>query len=305
MNGLLLIDKDQGMTSHDVVAKLRKLLKISSIGHCGTLDPMATGLMVMLIGEATKLSSYLLEKDKTYRLTVRLGIQTDSLDITGKIINERNPPDISLEEKIKIAMGLQGSFSLPVPKFSAVKVQGQKLYEKARKEEDFTPPMKEMKFYDLKFIGEKKDQNELEFEISCSKGSYIRSWANLLGEKLGCGACLSGLRRLRSEPYDISQTTSLSELSKKIDAGINLKNQSFLLPMNEALVGWKSVIAEGQSLQLLKNGQIGRDLKSRLIVGFQPNVDIGAKILDINGNLLALIGLDPDRGFIIRRVFNS
>lgn len=183
-HGVLLINKSAGMTSHDVVAKVRRALSTREVGHAGTLDPMARGLMVLLIGEATKLSHYVLEREKAYSLRAQLGIVTDTLDTSGATLETK--PVLSSEFSVReAALALQGELSLPVPIYSAVKVQGQRLHEYARKEQDVVVPMKLMKFFDLDVTAQGPDWIDL--NLRCSKGSYVRSWVHLLGQKLAAG----------------------------------------------------------------------------------------------------------------------
>src|SRR5262249_31048914 len=141
--------KPAGWTSHDVVGFVRKRLKIQAVGHCGTLDPAATGLLILLLGEATKLSSYLTERDKAYAMTIRVGVSTTSQDVDGEVVEER-PVEKSIEEMREICESLQGDLTLKVPSYSAVKVDGERLYKKARRGEDVETPERVMRFYDLK-----------------------------------------------------------------------------------------------------------------------------------------------------------
>ncbi len=298
-DGLLLINKAAGMTSHDVVARVRRILNTRSVGHCGTLDPMATGLMILLVGEATKISSYLLEQDKAYVVKAQLGLRTDTLDITGTVL-EQHPVRVSPAEVKALALGLQGEFELNVPKFSAVKVQGEKMYEKARRQEEFETPKKFMKFYDVEVLDQGADW--LQAKMRCSKGSYIRSWVELLGERAGTGAAMSELRRTVSEPFRLENAVTLEQLAAEVEKGGRIKG---LTPLAETLPNWKTVRVDGQSLALIRNGQISKDLKSILISLFQPGIDPGVKVISKDGSLLALIGLEEGQGFSIRRVFRS
>ena len=223
-NGVLLLDKKKGCTSHDVVFHLRHLLNQNSVGHAGTLDPSAEGLLVMLLGQATKLSSYMLNNNKRYFLTMKLGLVTDSFDTDGKVLKDT---PVSLEKKI-IQNALEnkiGTFKIPVPIFSAVKVKGKKLYEYARNKKDLESsqkdlelPQKEMSFFDLDIKRIEKDKAEL--EISCTKGSYIRSWVHCVGESLGTGACLTYLKRLRSEPFSLQDALSLDQIKNKLSPAL-------------------------------------------------------------------------------------
>ncbi|RYZ77522.1 MAG: tRNA pseudouridine(55) synthase TruB, partial [Proteobacteria bacterium] len=212
LNGVLLVDKPVGMTSHDVVARARRILGTKGIGHAGTLDPLASGLLLLLIGEGTKVSDYLLNGDKTYELNCKLGVATDSMDITGEVLREQ-PVTSSLEE-IKAAVAkLQGTLTLKVPLHSAVKVDGKKLYEYAHKGQTPEPniiPDREMTFYDVQLIettmasASPSGSTNVIVRMSCSKGSFIRAWANNLGEDLGCGGTVEGLRRVASNPFTVA-----------------------------------------------------------------------------------------------------
>ena len=217
LSGLLLVDKPTGMTSHDVVAVARKILQTREVGHSGTLDPMASGLMVLLIGEATKLSSYVTDGDKTYTVKLKLGIETDTLDSTGEIL-KTTPVVANYLDVLKAATQLQGELKLPIPMYSAKKIDGKKMYEYAREDVVIVQPEKVMKFWDLQPISDvKKDQmnpadHTYEFKISCSKGSFIRSWVAQLGHVLNCGAVMTGLRRTQSHRFSIDNAQSLEAM---------------------------------------------------------------------------------------------
>lgn len=196
--GILLVDKSAGSTSFQIVAQLRRLLKIDKIGHAGTLDPFATGVMVMLVGrEFTRRSDEFLSADKEYKATLHLGVSTDSYDIDGAVTasSEKIP---TLEEIERALQAFQGEILQTPPMFSAKKVQGKKLYELARKgiEIERQPALVSLQTTFLSYT-----YPELQIQVSCSKGTYIRSLAHDLGQKLGCGAHLSQLTRVRSGPY--------------------------------------------------------------------------------------------------------
>jgi tRNA pseudouridine55 synthase len=298
-HGLLLVDKPQGITSHDLVQSVRHKLGMSEVGHCGTLDPIATGLMVVLLGEATKLSQYLLERDKAYIVNFKLGITTDSWDITGKIISEESVK-VGVEEVLQLSRELQGDLELDVPIFSAIKVQGQKLYEKARSGELIeNAPSRKMSFYTVKYLGS-PNLNEYQFYILCSKGSYIRSWVHTLGEKLGCGAVMSALRRTESAPYNIEQAISFDRISDVVESQENRA----LVPMIEAIGHFKIVRVKRQSESLIRNGQISYELKRQIISVFDPEKDVGVRVMTYYPEeLLAIVVLEAKKGFVVRRVF--
>lgn len=293
MNGLLLINKPTGLTSHDVVSRVRRILKTKEVGHSGTLDPLATGLMVLLIGEATKLSSFVTEGNKSYEVGVKLGVSTDTLDITGQVLSEKQVTQNS-SQILEMALSLIGEMNLPIPMYSAKKLDGKKLYEYAREGEKIEQPSKVMNFWDV------KPTQDLSFHLHCSKGSFIRSWVQLLGEKLGCGATLKSLNRTSSHCFSLADAISL-DLLEKMEAE-NIGNT--LISLDQALEGVKSIRVKGQDAVLMKNGQISHSLRSQLISRFNPDLDEVIQILpEEKGKLLALVGLEKGQGFKIKRVF--
>lgn len=297
-NGLLLVDKPSGISSHDVVARLRRILSTKAVGHSGTLDPMASGLMACLINEGTKLSQYILEGDKGYRVRAQFGVRTDTLDITGAVL-ETKSVDVSRERILAEAEKLQGEMELEVPIYSAIKIQGKKLYEYAREDEQVQIPKKTMKFWDVTPVEVGTDWAE--FDIKCSKGSYIRTWVDLLGKALGCGAAMSALRRTWSSPYHLPQAQTLEQIEASVKQG---SWGSAFVPMEMALPQVKRIRIKGQDQVLLGNGQISHDLRTQLITAFKPSEDQYIQIVaQETGHVLAIVGLEQGRGFVLRRVF--
>lgn len=297
LHGLLLINKPSGLTSHDVVARVRKLIGTKEVGHSGTLDPLASGLMVLLVGEATKLSQYVTEGDKSYSVGVKLGMTTDTQDITGQVI-EKKPVQVSIDVVNEMALSLSGEFQLPIPIYSAKKIDGQKLYEYARSGEQVEIPTKVMKFWDVQiqpFISKQP-----QFHLHCAKGSFIRSWVTLLGERLGCGATMASLTRTSSHHFTLDQSITLEDL-EKLTFEERLRK---LIALDQALKNVKKIRIRGQDVVLMKNGQISHNLRLQLISLFKPETDQVVQILPSErGQLLALVGLEPHSGFKIRRVF--
>lgn len=209
-NGVLLLNKPTGITAHDLVYKVRKALKIKKVGHAGTLDPMATGLMIILVGKATKLSQYLMGMDKSYVGTICLGKTTDSQDAEGKIVQEREVPNINTETIQKTMDTFLGDqYQIP-PMFSAIKKGGQPLYKKARKGETIEREPRLIRvahFYCQSWLSP-----YIQFEVTSSKGTYVRTLANDLGEKLGCGAHLSELCRTMIDQFSLKKAHSIEEL---------------------------------------------------------------------------------------------
>ncbi|MNJ98525.1 tRNA pseudouridine synthase B [compost metagenome] len=301
-NGLLLVDKPSGISSHDVVARLRRILSTRAVGHSGTLDPMASGLMACLVNEGTKLSQYILEGDKGYRVRLQFGLRTDTLDTTGTAL-ETLPVDLTKDQVFEAALSLVGEMELEVPIYSAVKVQGKKLYEYAREGngEEVKIPKKIMKFWDV--VPLEVGSDWAEFDIKCSKGGYIRTWVDLLGQKLGCGAAMSALRRTWSAPYLLTQAQTLEAIEAEVKGNPGTWGTSFV-PMHLALPQTKRLRVRGQDQVLLGNGQISHDLRTQLIAAFKPEEDQYVQVMSQDsGALLAVIGLEPGRGFVIRRGF--
>ena len=218
INGLLLVNKDKNKTSHDIVDEVRKILNQKSVGHAGTLDPLAEGLLVLLLGQATKLSPYLLNRDKKYFLTLKLGMETDTWDAEGKVLRE----DKVSFEKNQIEQALKEAtreIELPVPYFSACKVQGKRLYSYARKGQQVEIPCRKMFFYDLDVQDIQADQASL--SLSCKKGGYIRSWVDYIGRSLGTRASLMELKRQASLPFHLEDSLRTKELAERLK---NLQN---------------------------------------------------------------------------------
>ncbi len=210
LEGVLLIDKPAGMTSHDVVDRVRRTLRMKRIGHAGTLDPMATGLLIILVGKATKLSQYLMSLDKEYEGSIKLGETTDTQDADGDVLATRPVPALTeaqLREAIQAFVGDQ--YQTP-PMFSAKKLAGVPLYKLARKgqEVEREPRFIRISSFELTRFG----LPEFEVRLRCSKGTYVRTIAHDLGEKLGCGAHLSALRRTATDRFNVSQAVPLARL---------------------------------------------------------------------------------------------
>ena len=216
MNGILLIDKPAGPTSHDVVDIIRRRFKIKKVGHAGTLDPAATGLLVILIGTATKASGRLLNGDKEYEVICLLGTRTDTDDTAGKIESSQDNIAVSRRQVEQALEGFRGQIRQNVPRYSAVKVNGKKLYELARQGRQFSLPEKEVTVYELQIM--KFNLPNVHLKIKCSKGTYVRSLCRDLGEFLGCGGCAAGLRRTRSEPFSVEDAVKLDEVKKMTDS---------------------------------------------------------------------------------------
>lgn len=212
LDGALLIDKPATWTSHDVVAKVRNTFRLDKVGHCGTLDPMATGLLVLVLGKATKLSERFMASDKVYEGAMRLGETTDSYDADGELTSENLVPLMTVDELNEAAKSFLGDLQQIPPMVSAVKIAGKPLYKLARQGKEVPREPRLVHVYTFKFS--EYEEPFAYFRVSCTKGTYVRSLAHDLGQKLGCGAHLTRLRRLASGRFDIADAAPLEDVLK-------------------------------------------------------------------------------------------
>lgn len=248
MNGFLNILKPPGMTSHDVVNLVRKLLPGVKTGHGGTLDPGASGVLPLLLGKTTKLASYLLEFPKTYRAELYLGVTTDTADSSGKIIERRLPPSLAREEIEGYFSAFAGEDEQVPPMFSAIKIKGRKLYEYARKGLQIERPARTVIIHELKVIDYFPPQRVL-FEVKCSSGTYVRSLCENIGNAIGCGAHMSFLLRTASGCFQLAASQTLEEL---IEEHRERREVDCLLPADFPFCEHKIVLDEAQFTQLYR-----------------------------------------------------
>ena len=250
MNGIILIDKPQGWTSHDVVGKLRGILHERRIGHSGTLDPLATGLLVVFVGRATRAVEFAEADRKEYIAGLRLGISTDTQDITGRIINEGT--DLPDEMQLRKALErFKGELEQIPPMYSAVKVGGKKLYELARKGESIERKPRHITVFGLETAG--REDNDYILNVVCSKGTYIRTLCHDIGTELGCGGCMSSLRRTKSGVFSVEDAYTITEVQEAADRG---EADKLLLPADTLFAGYPELRADDASEKLLRNGCI-------------------------------------------------
>jgi tRNA pseudouridine55 synthase len=232
MDGVLVIDKPSGPTSFDVVRQVRALLKEKKAGHTGTLDPMATGVLPLCLGEATKVAGFITEGDKAYEATVRLGVETDTQDAQGKVLAEAPVPPLTSALLETALAPFRGTFEQVPPMYSAVKVDGKRLYELARAGEEVERAARQVTVYELTLRD--FSANQLRLSVRCSKGFFVRTLAYELGRALGCGAHLAALRRTMSGPFTLAQSLPLAELPALAQDRAAVARR--LLPISEALV---------------------------------------------------------------------
>lgn len=247
MDGIVIINKEKDYTSHDVVAIVKKVLK-EKVGHTGTLDPEATGVLPLLIGKATKISKYLIEHDKTYRAVLKLGIKTDTLDLTGNIIEEK---DIEMPEKQQIEevlFSMIGENKQIPPMFSAIKVKGKKLYEYARKGEIVEIPCRLITIYEISLEDIDENKKEITFKVHCGKGTYIRTLCEQIAENLGTIGCMKQLERLQVGGFKIEDSITIDEL--KQEGGISSK----IITIEEFFSKNKEIVLDNKKMEQFLNG---------------------------------------------------
>lgn len=249
MTGILIIDKPENMTSFGVVAAVRRICSEKKCGHSGTLDPMATGVMTVLLGGATRFCELLPSHDKAYTAGFRLGTVTDTLDITGKVLEQRQV-NASARQVMDATAGFIGEIEQLPPMYSAVSVNGQRLYELARKGIEAERPSRRVNIYSVDFAGCNEESGEYLINVECSSGTYIRTLIADIGEKLGCGAVLTSLRRTSANGFGIRQAVTLDQL--KADGG-----EAHIIPVEEALAAYPQVnVSAAQETRFLNGGEL-------------------------------------------------
>ena len=246
MDGIIIINKPSGCTSHDIVSKIRKKLNIKKVGHTGTLDPLATGVLPILLGNATKLSKYLINHDKEYIATIKLGVKTDTADIEGIVLEKQEVPQISEKQIIEILDSCIGKQKQIPPMYSAIKVKGKKLYEYARNGENIEVEPRDIEIYNIELIQYK--DNNIKFKVACSKGTYIRSLCENIAQKLNTVGTMLELKRTQVGIFKIEEAAELEEL---LTNGINEEN---LITPEKLFAKRPKVILNQNQLKSFLNG---------------------------------------------------
>lgn len=248
MNGIVLIDKPKEYTSHDIVAIVKKISK-EKVGHTGTLDPMATGVLPLLIGKATGVSKYLINHNKTYIATVKLGAKTDTADSEGKIIEEKVVGRLSKEKVIEVLNSIIGKQYQTPPMYSAIKVNGKKLYEYARTGEKVEVKEREIEIYNTKLIELNQENLEIVFELSCSKGTYVRTVCETIAGKLNTVGYMKELRRIKVGDFEISSSINIEKIRDN-----NELLEKNIISIEELFKNKQSIQLTDKELELFLNG---------------------------------------------------
>ncbi|MGF0018322.1 tRNA pseudouridine(55) synthase TruB [Sporofaciens sp. SGI.106] len=251
MHGIINVYKEKGFTSHDVVAKLRGIAGQRKIGHTGTLDPDAEGVLPVCLGRATKVCDLLTEKDKTYEAVLLLGVTTDTQDISGEILESRDTAGIEEPEVQKAIMSFVGEYEQIPPMYSALKVNGKKLYELAREGKTVERKPRKVSIHSIRIL--EMELPRIRMEISCSKGTYIRTLCQDIGEKLGCGGCMEKLLRTRVSSFSLENSIKLSEIQKLKDQN---RLEEILIPVDEVFAHYRKIRVGKEQEALLHNGNM-------------------------------------------------
>lgn len=248
MDGIINVYKEKGYTSHDVVAKMRGILRMKKIGHTGTLDPEAEGVLPVCLGKGTKLCDMLTDKSKTYRAVLLLGLETDTQDTTGAVLKEC-PVDVTEEEVREAVMSFLGAYDQVPPMYSALKVGGKKLYELARAGKEVERQARQVEILEIQV--EEIRLPRVTMTVSCSKGTYIRTLCYDIGRKLGCGGCMESLLRTRVDRFELAGSLKLSEIERLRDEGRVL---DYIVPVDEIFQDIPAIHTLPEFDRLVHNG---------------------------------------------------
>lgn len=260
MDGIILVNKPLGCTSHDVVGKLRRVLHTKKVGHCGTLDPLASGVLVMCVNKATKTIQFLTSDDKQYIATIRLGTFTDTYDLEGKVLEEKEyQNDITIKQLQEVIESFKGKQKQIPPIYSAIKVNGKKLYEYARNNEEVKIEPRDIEILDLELLD--FTDNEIKIRAHCSKGTYIRSLCVDIASKLGYPGCMSSLVRIQSGPFKLEDCYTLEQIEN---------NEYNVISIDDALSHLPSLIIEDEKI-VYHGKQIKSDLQGQVVIKNKEN----------------------------------
>ena len=280
MNGIIIINKHKGCTSHDIVYKVKKMFN-EKVGHTGTLDPMATGVLPLLIGKGTQCSKYLINHDKIYNVTLQLGEKTDTADSEGKVIETKEVKEKTLKKENieKILEKFKGKQEQIPPIYSAIKVNGKKLYEYARKGQEVEIKPRKIEIYNIELLNIKEKQKQIEFQVSCSKGTYIRSLCEDIAQRLETVGYMLELKRIQVGNFNIKEAITIEQLENNID------NKEFIeenfIQFEEIFENKEKIELDDRKLRLFLNGvQLTSDKKEGIYKIYNNNKFIGIGIVE-------------------------
>lgn len=297
MTGILPVKKPAGFTSFDVIGKLRGVTKTRKIGHSGTLDPMATGVLPLFFGGATKCCDILPNEDKRYAADIKFGIVTDTQDTTGRVLKECES-HVSKEEFAAVAAGFIGKQMQLPPMYSAVKVNGRPLYDLAREGKTVERAQKEIEVYDIVLVEFDEHAQTARIEVSCGKGTFIRTLINDMGEKLGCGASMSALERTMAAGFDISECYTIGDIEDMMKEGTF---EEHLMPVERLFEGLPRLVLGEFDRRLYRSG-VPLELKKRGWGGIDGNI----AVFDESEMLLGISYMDEEANELkLRKMLNT
>ncbi len=297
-SGVLVIDKPAGITSHVVVHRIRRRLKLKKVGHCGTLDPFATGVLVICVNQATRIAEYLLAQDKVYRFILHLGVRTDTQDPTGEVIATHDGPPVNGDQLERVLARFRGRIDQQIPRYAAVKIDGKRLYQYARQGIEVERPSRAVTIHRLELIDYQWPHAQL--EAHSSKGTYIRQLADDIGEALGCGAHVASLQRVASGRFHVDDAYALDAL---LELCSDDRWTARLISLNRALEHLAGVVLEDPHLlRRLQNGQLDLDWEVQQRKRYPDSQD-PVRLLTPDQKLLALWWPRPQAGQRRLRVF--
>ncbi len=294
MTGLIILDKPKDMTSFGAVARVRRICSEKKCGHTGTLDPMATGVMTVMLGGATRFCELLPSHDKAYIASFRLGVRTDTLDITGTVLETKEVN--STAEQVKEALkDFEGDISQLPPMYSAVSVNGQRLYDLARKGIEVERKPREVTVFSIELLSANEENAEYSIAVECSSGTYIRTLIDDLGAKLGCGAVMTDLRRTKANGFSLENAVTVEELAKLAEIG---ELEKALIPVDKALEDYPLIqVTQPQAKRFSNGGELFiQRLKCPKMLGFY-------RVYDPDGNFIGLGEIDGSEFLKVKRVF--
>lgn len=297
MTGILPVKKPAGFTSFDVIGKLRGVVKTRKIGHSGTLDPMATGVLPLFFGGATKCCDFLPNEDKRYVADIKFGIVTDTQDTTGRVLKE-SESRVTEGEFAEVMSGFIGKQMQTPPMFSAVKINGRPLYDLAREGKVVERAQKEIEVYDIKLLEFDEHAQTARIEVSCGKGTFIRTLINDMGEKLGCGASMSALERTMAAGFELSECFTISEIEEMMEKG---NFEEHLIPIERLYENLPKIILGDFDKRLYRSG-VPLELQKRGWGGIPGNI----AVFDEGGMLLGISFMDEEANELkLRKMLNT
>ncbi|MDO5522193.1 MAG: tRNA pseudouridine(55) synthase TruB [bacterium] len=304
INGIINVYKEAGFTSHDVVAKLRGILRMKKIGHTGTLDPDAVGVLPVCLGKATKLCDMLTDKDKTYEAVLKLGMTTDTEDTSGTVLTTKEVTSTK-EEIEQVILSFVGDYDQIPPMYSALKVNGRKLCDLAREGIVIERKARRIKIHDITIKEINMEDHEVTMSVSCSKGTYIRTLCYDIGEKLGCGGCMKHLTRTKVSRFDIADSFTLSEIEALRDEG---KLSEHIVPIEEMFAEYDALIVKEECNILITNGNIlhADHIEKRIpsTIADEKDHDHKLRVYDYANNFMGVYSEEPDGRFKPLKMFH-